>query len=240
MFSLFQAVVAAAVRPVAKNNGLTVFGDLPLPDHLSRSKDDIKSYARRIQLAVKGKLVDVLGVKPGDYAIVESDSAESLGNSIDVIPIAYLDKAVDTSGSDVVIAFGKDNEEYQRIAADLRADGFDSGCMVGPCFLVYERTTADFYELFCNNASMLRETQVLFDSLPVTKSQAEAHGIEPKPPQPVNLGSKYLTKGKYPRQVPVFKKSDAVFETQPEQQALLDAIKNFIAQAEVEEDDHER
>jgi len=233
--------LVAFTRPIARSNELSVFGDLPFTDHIARrKKQPERTFARRLQLAVKGKIVDVLGVKPGNYAIIDGDDATELGKDIDVIPLAYLDKAVDASGDDVEVAFGLGNEKYQRIAKRQEAHGFQSGCMTGPVFLLFERSTGDFLELYCNNASMIREASILFDSLPVTKSQAEAHGIEARAPQPVSLGSKYLNKGKYPRQVPVWSKSKAKFENLPSAEEFKASVLKFLKQAEFEADDHER
>lgn len=239
--SLLTAVIAATARPIARANELSVFGDLPLTDHLAiREKQPEQTYARRLQLAVKGKIVDVLGIKPGNYAIVESDGATDLGKELDVIPLAVLEKAVDTSGDEVEVAFGSNNERYQEIAKRQKEGGFGSGCMVGPVFLLFERSTGEFLELYCNNASMVREAKILFDSLPITKAQAEAHGVKPRPPVPVLLTSKYLDKGKYPRQVPVWKKSDAKFDNLPDGETFKQSVTAFVNQAKHEADDHER
>lgn len=234
--------VVASVAAIPRSNALSVFGDLGLPDHLARPKSDSEGggFARRLQLAVKGKLVDILGVPPGHYAVVDGDNITQLGKEVDVIPIAVLDKAVDTSGDDIVIAFGAETDAYKAISKKKADRGFDSGCMTGPVFLLFERSTGQFYELYCNNASMVREASTIFDALPVNKEQAKRHGIKPRPPQPLCLTSKYLSKGKYPRQVPVFKKSDAQFDTLPTAEALQAAVTGFIKQAVVEADDHAR
>lgn len=237
--------VSAFASFVARANELVAFGDLPFTDHLAeRPKAEGKTYARQLRLAVKGKLVDVQGVKPGEWAVVDGDNVTVLGKEVDIIPICYLDKAVDNSGEDVIVAFGLQNEEYQRIAAELAESGFESGCMVGPCFLVYERTQDAFFEIFCNNRSLQNEAERgLFPALPITAAQAEAHGKKAKSPDRVLATSKYLDKGKYPRQVPVFKAGSAQYDAE-----ILEALparaqeaaKNFVAQSIREDEDRDR
>lgn len=234
--------IAAIPRLVTRDNALVAFDDLPVNDHIARKKEEPqeRTFARSLRLAVKGQLVDEDGVQPGAYAIKDSDDVEVLGKEVDVIPLTYIDKAVDRSGEDVEMAFGKGNAAYQDIAKRCDDGGFDSGCMYGPVFLVFERTTGEFLEIFCNNKSMQREAKVLFNALPVTKAQAEKHGIDAKPPTPVLLGSKYLKDAKYPRQVPVWKASKATFDNPPSTEATIAAINNFLKQAEVEEEEHDR
>lgn len=222
------------------NNALATLDDLPFSDHSIAARNDPApgGYARRLQLVSKGKLVDSGQVKPGHYAIVDGDDATDIGDKVDVIPLAVLDKALDTSGEDVVVAFGRENPVYQEIFEASKER--DSGCMVGPVFLVFERSTGQFFEYFANNKSAVSEAKKIYPFLPVSKAAAKAHGIEPQAPRPLNLSSKYIEKKKYSWFAPVAKASTATFDNPPSKEALLGAINNFLKQAEVEEESRER
>jgi len=229
-----------------ENNALAMFDDLPLTDHLAREKtSDFKEYAKSIRFASKAEgWSSEKGIPVGNYALVDGDTYVDLGDELDVIPLTMLDKALDFGGQEPVVAFGKENPEYKRIADDAIEGGFESGCMVGPVILVYVRQLNEFCELFCMNKSLTSETERrLIPALPVTASQAEAHGLEEKNPTPMTLGSKYLAKStrvKYPRHVPVFTKSEAVWDDPPSPEEFRGAILRFVDQTKVEKDDHDR
>lgn len=237
-------IVAGFATLVARANELVAFGDLPFSDHAiaAQKNPEPAGYASRIQLFSKGKTDDAgkTVVEAGNFAVVDGDSYKILGKEIDVVPLAVLDKALDCSGDEVTVAFGRDNEVYQRIAEDSKVQ--DSGCMYGPVFLVFERTTSNFYEIFLNNASGRREAPKLYPYLPIGASAAKAMGCKPQSPRPCQITSKFVNpaKSRYSWFAPQVGDSSAIFENPPSQEAAVAAVTNFLKQAEVEEEDRDR
>lgn len=239
-FRFIQAFAAV----VARANELVAFGDLPFSEHAiaAQKNPEPTGYASRIQLFSKGKTDDAGNtvVEAGNFAIVDGDNYKILGKEIDVVPLAMLDKALDCSGDDVEVAFGRTTEAYQRIAGDSKVQ--DSGCMYGPVFLVFERTTGNFYEIFFNNASGRREAPKLLAYLPIGPAAAKANGVNPQPPRPVQIQSKFVNppKSRYSWFAPSVTDTTAVFDNPPSQESAINAVKNFLKQAEVEEEDRDR
>lgn len=241
MFSQLQTLfIAATATVIARANELVAFGDLPFSDHAIAAKQnpEPRGYAPRLQLVSKGGLVDSGTVPPGNFAIVDGDNVTVLGKSIDCIPLAVIDKALDCSGESVIVAFGRDNEVYKRIAET--STEADSGCMFGPCFLVFERSTAQFCELFFNSKSGRRSADKVYPFLPVSKASAKAHGLTAQPPRPLNLTSENVKKGRFSWFVANPAPSVAKFEKTPTTEAAIAAINTFLQQAVTEKDDHAR
>ena len=104
-------------------------------------------FLPRIQLITKGKYVDTGKIAPGHYGVPQAGGEEiqDLGESIDLIPWAFRPKAMDVSDREAIVtSFDVNDDEFKRIQGAPK----DSGCMWGPVFLVYERTTGKFYEMF--------------------------------------------------------------------------------------------
>ena len=236
--------VAAYAAIVARANELVAFGDLPFSDHAiaAQKNPEPTGYASRIQLFSKGKTDDAGNavVEAGHFAIVDGDAYNILGKEIDVVPLAVLDKALDCSGDEVTVAFGRETETYQRIAEDSKTQ--DSGCMYGPVFLVFERTTSNFYEVFFNNASGRREAPKLYPYLPIGEAAAKANGLKAQPPRPCQIQSKFVNppKSRYSWFAPQVGDTTAVFDSPPAQEAAVNAVKNFLKQAVVEDEGRER
>jgi len=224
------------------SNDLTTFGgDIPFSQAAiakpAASQD--RDYAARLQLVSKGKMVDKGLARPGSFAVVDGENVTDLGNSVDCIPLACLDKALDVSGEEVSVAFGKDNPEYQRIAAEALKP--DSGCMFGPVYLLFERTTGSFLELFFNNKSGRVVADRLGALLPISKAAAEAHGVDARAPQAANVSSKYIEKGRYAWYAPEIAKAEGVsFDNPPSAEALTKAVVNFLKQGEFEAESRDR
>ena len=221
---------------------LTTFGgDIPFSQAAltKPGANQERDYAARLQLVSKGKLVDSGKVRPGSFAVVDGENVTDLGPSVDCIPLACLDKALDVSGEEVSVAFGKDNPEYQRIAE--AAGQPDSGCMFGPVYLLFERTTGSFLELFFNNKSGRIVADRLGALLPISKAAAEAHGVEARAPQAANVSSKYIEKGRYAWFAPEITKAEGVsFDNPPSAEALTKAVVNFLKQGEYEAEGRDR
>ena len=242
--TLTLRIVSAFAVVVARANDLVAgaFGDLPFSDHAiaAQKNPEPAGYASRIQLFSKGKTDDKgdTVVDAGNFAIVDGDSYNILGKEIDVVPLAVLDKALDCSGEEVIVAFGRDNEVYQRIAEDSNTQ--DSGCMYGPCFLVFERTTSNFYEIFLNNKSGRSEAKKIYPYLPIGAAQAKAHGVQPQSPRPCHIKAKFIKKPRFSWFAPQVSDSVAQFDNPPTQEAAVAAVTNFLKQAEVEDEGRDR
>lgn len=238
-------ILTAPPRTVARNNALAAFDSLPLSPHLVQEKKNptAERYNQSIRLVTKGKLVDQGKATPGNYYVVDGETVDKLGDEIDLIPLAMVHKALDVSGEEIVEAFGQENPEYQRIAEESTTP--DSGCMYGPCFLVFERSTGKFYEHFFNNASGRIAAPELVNLLPVTDADvaaAEEAGIELKkqPPIPARLSVKLVQKGRKSWHVPVVEKSDAQFDTLPSGDEVLRQVNKFYKQIVTEDEGRDR
>ena len=110
------------------------------------------SFLQRIQLYTKGKAIDTGAIQPGHYGIPTGDDAiEDLGSEIDIIPLSWRAKAIDMSDRDaVLVSYDPATDEYKRIKNDSD-NTKDSHCMYGPAFLVFERSSGKFFELFFGN-----------------------------------------------------------------------------------------
>lgn len=218
---------------------LAAFGELPFSSAVVavNSLDEVPSFFPRIQLYGKGAAVDQGQIKPGHYGEPQDDAVLDLGQQIDIIPLAVLDKALDVSDRDnIVTVFGKDNPDYQEIVSKSSVQ--DSGCMYGPVFLVIERSTGRFFEFFANNKSARRECSKLINYLPVNKAAAKQLNIEPRPPQAASLGSKYIKKPRFSWFAPTVGPSSAKFDNLPSTEVIIKAVTAFLEQA-VEKPDTE-
>ena len=122
-------------------------------------------FIPRLQLISKGKYVNTNKISPGHWGVpqVGGEEVADLGTSIDVIPLAARPKAMDVSDTDAIITvYDTQNPEFKRIIEAPK----NSGCMWGPTYLVYERSSKSFYELFFGNASGRAEAGKLRPFLP--------------------------------------------------------------------------
>jgi hypothetical protein len=89
------------------------------------------------------------------YALVEGSAFIDLGETVDVLILAFRPKALDMSGEEIVTVYDKDNNEFKDIAA--RSENKDSGCMWGYEFLVWIGGVKRFATFFCGSKSARRE-----------------------------------------------------------------------------------
>ena len=225
-----------------ENNSLVAFGAIPFSAAaLAKPKQNLdRGYASRLQLCSKGKLVDEGKVRPGSFAVIDGESVIDLGKAVTVIPLACLDKALDVSGDEVIVAFGEDNPEYKRI--QHQAGSQDSGCMFGPVYLVFETSTCQFLELFFNNKSGRNEAPKLATFLPISAEAAKQYGVEARAPRAATVKSKLVQKGKWSWFAPEVVDGPASLdvETPPSAQDITQACENFAKQAVVEEEGRDR
>jgi hypothetical protein len=142
--------MSTALSPVDLNQlPSTQLGSDEQFDKMSRSS----GFLGRLQLFSKGNAINEGLIPPGTYGIPESDKKIiKLGSQIEILPLAKRLKALDLSDKEAIIAnYDANSEQFQDIAA--RSEGTDSGCMYGTSFLVFERSTGRFLELFCGTKS---------------------------------------------------------------------------------------
>jgi hypothetical protein len=215
------------------SNQLSVFGQLPFSPaatSIAAPASEVPSFFPRIQLYTKGSAIDQGLIRPGHYGIPDGEAVIDLGPAIDVVPLAVLEKALDVSNRDkIVTVFGEDKPEFARIKAD--SEVADSGCMYGPVFLVLERTTGKFYELFANSKSSRRELEKLKNYLPVNDTAAAQLGIEARNAAPANLSAKFVKKPRYSWHAPVACPSNASFTKIPDLKVVIESIQQFLDQA---------
>lgn len=210
-----------------------------------------RGYASRIQLNHPlSKAVSELGGKPNEFCVVDGSNVTDLGASIEIIPIARLDKAVDTNADPIEAVYDPNCEIFQRIAEDSKTP--DSGCMFGTVLLVYELSTGDFYEIFFSSKSGRRSAPDYEAYLPISAEAAEAHGVDPRPLSVIQVDAEVITtqpRGKkkkfsYPVHKVVGPVEDPDFgDNPPTAETLQGVVDNFLKQAEenaVEEEARDR
>jgi hypothetical protein len=134
-------------------------------------------------------------ILPGHWGIPgPDDTIVDLGDSIDILPLARRPKAIDIADqSAIVVSYDESSPEFKRISD--RALEANSGCQFGISFLVLERSTNQFLELFFGNKSARREAKNLYAYLPLTQAEidrkaaagANVTGLVPHDAHPVTL-----------------------------------------------------
>lgn len=218
---------------------LVPFESLPaLAPGLDVFKDIVQNstFLQRVQLFTKGRYIDNGSITPGHYGVpVDEENIEDLGTEIDLIPLAWRAKAIDMSERDAIIVnYDSASDEYKRIRAAADSEK-DSHCMYGPTFLVYERGTSKFYELFFGNASARRESSKLLGFCTISPqaaadiSKQTGKKIEARGPLPCTLKAKYVTKGAYGWHVPSCHQCSVPFDNLPDIKVIVDEINKFYA-----------
>lgn len=187
------------------------------------------TFIKRLQLVTKGKLIDQGLVKPGHWVIpVSEEEVIDLGEVVEVLVLALRDKALDTNPQPPVASFDTNSDLFKEIVE--QAGTKDSGCMYGPSFLVFERTSKEFLELFLGNASGRQEAGNIFPYLPISEEQAQVFGkgFKAQGPQAMTLKAKYIKKPRYSWHAPVAGKCSTPFKDLPEQSEFVEQITKFL------------
>jgi hypothetical protein len=129
-----------------------------------------KGFLQPLMFSSKGKAFESgKYIPPGNYFVKDGEDAKDLGNSIDVIVLARGRKAIDYSNRDaLVVCHDANSQEYQRIEAESGEK--ESKCMEGPRYLMVERATGQFYELFCASAGLKKASVLLNGFLPTAEA----------------------------------------------------------------------
>lgn len=176
-----------------------------------------KGFLSRVQLYTKGKAINHGLVMPGEYGIAESeDDITRLGKTMDVVPLAWRPKALDISDrDDIKTSYDAKSAEFQRIKDE--ASTKDSGCMFGPSFLLYERSSGRFLEWFCNNESARNAAGKVSGFLPQTD----------KPPAAMTVGSRVAEKKSYSWHVPTITECSTPI-TLPDSETVMREVERFL------------
>ncbi len=201
-------------------------------EELSRGGD----FLARLQLFTKGKPIDTGKIRPGHWGIPEGeDEIIDMGDSVDVLPLARRPKALDMSDKSAVIAsYDEQSAEFKRIAAKSMETG--SGCQHGVSFLVFERSTKRFCELFFGNKSSRPEAKKVYAFLPLTqgdidRKKAAGHdvtGLVPHGPVPITLKVRLAENKKGSWHVPVVVKCSTPFQQVPPIGTVVREIEKFL------------
>ena len=183
---------------------------------LSTMSKSTKGFLSRVQLYTKGKAINHGLVMPGEYGIAESeDQITRLGKSMDVVPLAFRAKAIDLSDTDsIVSSFDLNSDEFKRIQDASTTE--NSGCMWGPSFLFFERSTERFLEWFCNNDSARREAGKVGPFLP---KDGQVHAM--------TMGSRVAEKKTYSWHVPTIAECSTPIKLPPADEVARE-IERFL------------
>ena len=207
------------------------FNALPAPIMATTDLKEITKgidYLQRLQLVTKGRYVDTGQMSPGHWGVPQpgGEAIVSLGGSIDILPLRVRAKALDMSNNDAVIAvYDRSSTEFKRIVA--ATEERDSSCMWGPSFLVYERSSAQFFELFLGTVSGRIESDKLVAFLPISPAEAKATGGQARGPLACTATSRYVKKAKFAWHVPVFSRCSEPITNLPPNDVILKEIEKF-------------
>jgi hypothetical protein len=167
------------------------------------------------------------------------DSIKDLGTEIDLLPLCCRPKALDLRDKDAIATNYDPTSDTFKLVKELGSTQ-NSGCMYGLTFLVFERTTGRFYELFCGTKSMRTESDkiVCFLALPeeAAAQLEEKKGIhiDPHGPLACTLKAKYVTKRNYGWHVPVCVQCSAPFTNLPPIDRIQAEVTKFMSLANTE------
>lgn len=187
-------------------------------------------FLGRLQLFSKGKLINRGLISPGHWGVPEGDEVIDLGSSVDLLVFAKRPKALDLSDKEaVVMNYDPSSDEFQRI--QNQSSERDSGCMFGPSFLVFERSTKRFLEFFCGTKSFRPEGKKIFPFMPLTPADIQAKGIDAEPhgPIPFTMKTRLVETKSYSWHVPVIVKCSTPFTEVPPTDMIIKEMKSFIS-----------
>jgi hypothetical protein len=192
------------------------------------------SFLERIQLYTKGAAIDNGLIAPGRYGAPRGDDViQDLGNEIDILPVCCRVKALDMRDRDLIVTNYDPTSEAFKVIKEL-GDKPNSGCMYGPTFLVFERGSGQFYELFCGTSSTRKEAPKIGAFLPKSAADAEKLSLQfNRPvgtaPEVCTLKVKYIKKPTYGWHVPVCVTCSTPMTNLPPMEVIVEEINKFMA-----------
>lgn len=184
-----------------------------------------RKYLSRLQLAASScDLCKTGKCKPGVWVIPNGSECKTIGESIDVLPLAVRNKAVDMNDKkNIITSYDKDSEEFARIQATKKRVYW------GQSFMVIERTTGELYELYFGNASGREESDKMKPFL----------GRPDRKPQTATVNVKYHEGKEFSWHVPVIVKCSDPITSGPDIATIVAEKKKFmnppVSEVEVEE-----
>lgn len=173
-------------------------------------------YFPRIQLMISQskpckKPIEDGGFPVNHYALVQGQNLVDLGRQVDVLPLVYRPKALDTSET-IINSYTPSSEQFQRIMAE--AEVKDSGCTYGPEYLCWIPSKEEFATFFMNSVS----------------ARNEAPALKARMGKPCTLKSQHIDppKSKYDWYAPSVVPCSTPFDM-PTKKALLDATERYNA-----------
>lgn len=162
------------------------------------------------------------GVPQGEKTIID------LGPKTDVLVLARRPKAMDFSQEPPVVSYDPNSKTFQDIEARFAAKGSTpSQAMVGTSFLVIERSTGQFLELYLGGKSTAPIAKSLAPYLPTSPARAKA-GEEVHGPQVATLTVEVASNTKGRWHVPAVSPCSVPFNRLPSISAITREIKNFL------------
>lgn len=216
------------------------------------------SFLRRIQLCGSDAYVKQAKIAPGHIGVPKSsEEILDLGESADLMLFSVRDKCLDLNLEKPLAVFDPAHEEYQRIfwetydlakyekaggqlddnnlpasavkLVPIRSlDGTMLGYMQGPSFLVFERSSADFYELYLANASGREEAKRMEVFLPISAADAELFDTAPRDPVPCTFKGKYIKGKQHEWWAPQVLKCSEPFDNLPPMEVIVAQINDFV------------
>lgn len=142
--------------PVAVETGAVV----PFDDEFSKMATT-GSWLPRVQLYISSSNECKAGTFPVNHygLVVMKGQIIDLGTRVEVLPLAWRPKALDTKASPPVSRYDVKSQDFRNIQE--RSSGRDSGCMYGPEYLLWIPSLKKFATFFMGTKSARREAPVL-------------------------------------------------------------------------------
>ena len=130
-------------------------------------------FLKYVKLYTKGEAIDAGRISPGHWGVPETkEEITDLGDSIDILPLARRPKALDSSDSSaIIVSYDEQSEDFKRIVEQSTES--NSNCQYGTSFLVLERFTGQFLELWLNSKTSRPEARKIFDYLPLNQARID-------------------------------------------------------------------
>ena len=169
-------------------------------------------YLPRIQMLSGRSNIVAEGKFPANhYAMISGDTYIDLGENPTFFILDCHPKALDMSDTDNIVAIYDDKDpKFQEIAD--RSFGQDSGCVYGPEYLAYDPQTQKF-------------ATFMFGSKSARNVVGQVHQLF-KQEKPVQFGSKFVKKGKFPFQAITAEEGAMTFDS-PTKEDCVKAIEKF-------------
>lgn len=213
-------------------------------------------FLRRIQLCGGYDKYSKTGkIAVGHFGVpISAEEITDLGPSVDLLLLAVRDKVLDMNVTPPLAVYDVSHPEYARVfwetfdkdayveaGGELDDNGLPStaialkviprsGTVQGPSFLVIERSTGQFYELYMSNASGRQQAKHMEVFLPIDAATAEAAGVEPRGPIPCRLEGKYIEGKQNQWWAPESFKCSEEFTDLPDMAVITAEIQKFLSE----------